>query len=91
MIEVMITPFTKLPQMSKEMITSLTELSRWLSITSTMVESVMTNLYLNYGSVLDDWLLPQLWFLFVCLIWFFMSHQQSFSYIGTGLPGLNQY
>ena len=20
-----------------------------------------------------------------------MSHQQSFSYIGTGLPGLNQY
>ena len=29
--------------------------------------------------------------LFVCLIWFFTSHQQSFSYIGTGLPGLNQY
>ena len=28
---------------------------------------------------------------FVCLIWFFTSHQQSFSYIGTGLPGLNQY
>ena len=26
-----------------------------------------------------------------CLIWFFTSHQQSFSYIGTGLPGLNQY
>ena len=26
-----------------------------------------------------------------CLIWFFMSHQQSFSYIGTGLPGLNLY
>ena len=32
---------------------------------------------------------PGLWF--VCLIWFFTSHQQSFSYIGTGLPGLNQY
>ena len=29
--------------------------------------------------------------LFVCLILFFTSHQQSFSYIGTGLPGLNQY
>ena len=28
------------------------------------------------------------WF---CLIWFFTSHQQSFSYKGTGLPGLNQY
>ena len=26
---------------------------------------------------------------FVCLIWFFTSHQQSFSYTGTGLPGLN--
>ena len=25
------------------------------------------------------------------LIWFFTSHQQSFSFIGTGLPGLNQY
>ena len=28
---------------------------------------------------------------FVCLIWFLTSHQQSFSYVGTGLPGLNQY
>ena len=27
----------------------------------------------------------------ICLIWFFTSHQQSFSYKGTGLPGLNQY
>ena len=27
----------------------------------------------------------------VCLIWFFTSHQQSFSYVGTGLPVLNQY
>ena len=26
-----------------------------------------------------------------CLIWFFTFHQQSFSHIGTGLPGLNQY
>ena len=26
-----------------------------------------------------------------CLIWFFTSHQQPFSYKGTGLPGLNQY
>ena len=26
-----------------------------------------------------------------CLIRFFTSHQQSFSYKGTGLPGLNQY
>ena len=25
--------------------------------------------------------------LFVCLIWFFTSHQQSLSYKGTGLPG----
>ena len=29
--------------------------------------------------------------IFVCLILFFMSLQQSFSYIGTGLFGLNQY
>ena len=29
--------------------------------------------------------------LFVCLICFFTSHQQPFSYKGTGLPGLNQY
>ena len=28
---------------------------------------------------------------FVCLIWFIMSHQQSFSYVGSDLPGLNQY
>ena len=26
---------------------------------------------------------------FVCLIWFFTSHQQSFSYIGTGRSGSN--
>ena len=26
-----------------------------------------------------------------CLIWFFTSHQQSFSYIRTGLSGLNHY
>ena len=26
-----------------------------------------------------------------CLIWFFTSHQQSFSYKGTDLPGSNQY
>ena len=26
-----------------------------------------------------------------CLIWFLTSHQQCFSYKGTGLPGLNQY
>ena len=30
------------------------------------------------------------WGLSLCLIWFFTSHQQSFSYVGTGLPGLNQ-
>ena len=30
-------------------------------------------------------------FCFVCLIWFFTSPQQSFSYKGTGLSGLNQY
>ena len=28
---------------------------------------------------------------YVCLIWFFTSHQQSFCYTGTGLPGLYQY
>ena len=32
-----------------------------------------------------------LFILFVCLILFFTSHQQSFSYIETGLPRLNQY
>ena len=26
-----------------------------------------------------------------CFIWFFTFHQQSFSYLWTGLPGLNQY
>ena len=25
------------------------------------------------------------------MIWFFTSHQQTFSYVGTGLPWLNQY
>ena len=28
---------------------------------------------------------------FVCLIWFLTSQEQSISYVGTGLPGLNQY
>ena len=27
----------------------------------------------------------------LCLSLFFTSHQKSFSYVGTGLPGLNQY
>ena len=27
---------------------------------------------------------------FACLILFFTSHQESFRYKGTGLPGLNQ-
>ena len=31
------------------------------------------------------------WQRFICLIWLFTSHQQYFSYKGTGLPGLNQY
>ena len=31
------------------------------------------------------------WFVCFCLILFFTSHHQSFSYRGTGLPGLNQY
>ena len=26
-----------------------------------------------------------------CLIWFFTSNQQSSSYVGMGIPGLNQY
>ena len=30
------------------------------------------------------------WFVCFCLIWFFTSHQQSFGYVGTGLPRLNQ-
>ena len=29
--------------------------------------------------------------LIICLIWFFTSHQQSFSYKGMVIPGLNQY
>ena len=28
---------------------------------------------------------------FVCLILFFTSHPQSFSYVGTGYPGLNDF
>ena len=39
----------------------------------------------------DFWLKSPLFPCFVCLIWFFTSHQQSVSYIGTDLPGLNQY
>ena len=35
--------------------------------------------------------LPPKWVLFVCLIWFFTFHQQFYSYVGMGLPGLNQY
>ena len=31
------------------------------------------------------------WSWFVCLISFFTSQQQSFSYVGKGLPGSNQY
>ena len=29
--------------------------------------------------------------MFICLIRFYTSNQQSFSYEGTGIPGLNQY
>ena len=29
--------------------------------------------------------------IFVCLVWLFTSHQHSFSYVGMGLPRLNQY
>ena len=35
-------------------------------------------------------LILRLWLILFCLIWLFTSHQQSFSYKGTGLPGLNQ-
>ena len=38
-----------------------------------------------------DWQLQARLGVLFCLIWFFTSHQQSFSYKGTGLPGLNQY
>ena len=30
-------------------------------------------------------------FVLFCLIRNFTYHQQSYSYVGTGLPGLNQY
>ena len=36
----------------------------------------------------DGMLINVVWVILFC---FFTSHQQSFSYIGTGLPGLNQY
>ena len=42
----------------------------------------------DFSSSTNIW---RLWLIFFCLIWFFTSHQQSFSYKGTGLPGLNQY
>ena len=29
--------------------------------------------------------------MFACYIWFFTSHQQSYSNVRTGLPGLNQH
>ena len=51
--------------------------------------------YVIEGSITSSYLFCYLQghrkFLFVCLIWIFTSHQQSFSYIGAGLPGLNQY
>ena len=31
------------------------------------------------------------WYNKFCLIWFFAFHQQSFSYVGMGLTGFNQY
>ena len=41
---------------------------------------------------LGPWRGPNFVCLFVCLFdCFFMSHQQSFSYVRTGLLGLNQY
>ena len=44
------------------------------------LDLVNMNAYIKFGEIL-----------FVCLIWFFTSNQQSFSYIGTSLPVLNQY
>ena len=40
-------------------------------------------------AVLAIW--SAIWLKFVWLILFFTSHQQSFSYKGTGLPVLNKY
>ena len=47
-------------------------------------------LYIYINPLYTNELFLRVWLIFVCLIWFFMSHQQSFSYVGTGLPRLNQ-
>ena len=47
---------------------------------------VKENLKLSYGGPSQ-----RQFFFLIFFIWFFKSHQQSFSYIGTGLRGLNQY
>ena len=40
-----------------------------------------------------NWAIEAVLYYFVCLlfVWFFTSHQQSFSYKGKGLPVLNQF
>ena len=49
-----------------------------------VMDNAVKHIYMYTYHIKDD-------YLFVCLIWFFTSHQQSFSYTGMGLPGLNQY
>ena len=49
--------------------------------------SVMVGNHLQHTTSADDIFRC----IFFCLICFFTSHQQSFSFLGTGLPGLNQY
>ena len=44
---------------------------------------------INLSAFPHDW--NKIIHLLFCLIWFFTSQQQSFSYAGTGLPRLNQY
>ena len=54
-----------------------------------IVLALAVGLYDRYQNLMN-WFMYIIVF-FVCLIWVFTSHRQSFSYVGTGLPGLNQY
>ena len=50
----------------------------------------MTNQNICYGSFWEPKTYVKNDEYFFYLVWFLLSNQQSFSYVGTGLPELNQ-
>ena len=63
-----------------------------LNDTPTSSPSPQTEMSMSWEpSALADMAMSWVCHFSVVLIWFFTSHQQFFSYIGTGLSGLNQY